>query len=648
MQAANSSQNQASQKPPVQKAVEVGRIMSVGSSKALVRLNKSIIVNGQLHFAQLGTILKIMTRQSLVVCMVSSLKIGDPDEEGLRDGCIAQVDILGEITTNQTTRITQFFRGVRSFPVLNEAVMTMTQAELRTIFNRDNEQCISVGKLQQDNSIVANVRTDDLLSKHFAIIGSTGSGKSCTVALVLQAILHENRNAHVVLFDPHNEYSRSFGSLAEVISGNNLDLPIWLFNFEETVELLTSEIEDHRREEQEILHEVILKAKQLYERMSQNGAVSSQLKIGDLEKELGRAGAHISLDSPVPYRIRDLIKLIEHEMGKLQNSNNLQPFMRLKRRIQMILSDPRYQFIFRNQAAANPIESIIGRIFRIPVNNKPISILDFSSIPSEAMNIVVSVVSRLAFDLAVWSDRKIPILLVCEEAHRYVPADPSLGFNSTRKIISRIAKEGRKYGVSLGIISQRPSELEPSTLSQCSTIFSMRLSNEVDQNFVRAAVPDGADELLSFLPSLGTAETMIFGESVNMPMRVILNTLAEEYRPHSSSAKFTQLWAEDRTTPEFMRSVYQNWRSRTTPRDNQQGVAPNPNSAPTQASTAAPSARPSAPMPKSRVPTKQAQMRSVAQNSAGNPAIAQARMTAGNRKQSLADVKKILNGAFNS
>ncbi len=649
MQAANGFQNQTSHQQSVQKAVEVGRIMSVGSSKALVRLNKSIIVNGQLHFAQLGTILKIMTRNSLVVCMVSSLKIGDPDEEGLRDGCIAQVDILGEITTNQTTQVTQFFRGVRSFPVLNEAVMNMTQAELRTIFNRDNEQCITVGKLQQDNSIVANVRTDDLLSKHFAIIGSTGSGKSCTVALVLQAILQENRNAHVVLFDPHNEYSRSFGSLAEVISGSNLDLPIWLFNFEETVELLTSEIEDHRREEQEILHEAILKAKQLYERMSQNGAVSSQLKIGDLEKELGRAGSHISLDSPVPYRIRDLIKLIEHEMGKLQNSNNLQPFMRLKRRIQMILSDPRYQFIFRNQAAANSIESIIGRIFRIPVNNKPISILDFSSIPSEAMNIVVSVVSRLAFDLAVWSDRKIPILLVCEEAHRYVPADPSLGFNSTRKIISRIAKEGRKYGVSLGIISQRPSELEPSTLSQCSTIFSMRLSNEVDQNFVRAAVPDGADELLSFLPSLGTAETMIFGESVNMPMRVILDTLAEEYRPHSSSAKFTQLWAEDRTTPEFMRSVYQNWRSRTTPRNTQQDVAPTPNAAPPRAPAASPSTRrPPAPMPESRVPTQQSHMRSVAQQSTGNPAIAQARSIPGSRKQSLADVKKILNGAFNS
>jgi len=649
MQAGNTVQNQGATPVRSNQAVEIGRILSVGSSKAMVQLNKSIIVRGQLHLAQLGTILKIITRESLVICMVSSLKIGAADDEGMSDGCIAQVDILGEISTNKTTRTTRFFRGVRSFPVLNEAVMTMSGEELELIFNRESEQCISVGRLQQDGNIIAKVRTDDLLSKHFAIIGSTGSGKSCTVALVLQAILAENRNAHVVLFDPHNEYSKSFGNMAEVIGGDTLDLPIWLFNFEETVELLASEIEDQRREEQEILHDLILRAKQLYDRMTKKGELSSQVKIGDMEKELGRNGAHITLDSPVPYRVRDLLKLIDHEMGKLENSNNLGPYMRLRRRINTILNDPRYQFVFRNQASANSIESIIGRIFRIPVNNKPISILDFSSIPSETLNIVVSVVSRLAFDLAVWSQRKIPVLLVCEEAHRYVPADASLGFNSTRKIISRIAKEGRKYGVSLGIISQRPSELEPSTLSQCSTIFSMRLSNEVDQNFVRSAVPDGADELLAFLPSLGTAESMIFGESVNMPMRVILNTLAEQYRPHSSSAKFTDLWAEDRSTPEFMQQVFENWRTRNTPREPQEEQTP------AQTLRRQPSRQPARPAANGhhQQPTTQNQMRAVAQRSAAaqpRHAPAQPQRASGQpmRKQSLSDVKKILSGAFNS
>ncbi len=542
--------------------IEIGRVLTVESSSVRISINKLIIRNNQLQKAQIGTILKIITSDSVVVTMVSSLAIGTADDEGLKDGCIATLSILGEITTNATTRETKFFRGVKSFPVLNEAVYNMSPTELELIFNREKSTCIEIGRLQQDNSIVAKVRTDDLLSKHFAIIGSTGSGKSCTVALVLQAILAQSPHGHIVLFDPHNEYSKSFGERAEVIDNASLDLPLWVFDFEETVELLASDNIEHAAEEREILHDLILKAKRLYDRSLKSNEISSQLKLDSVDAELQRA-THISLDSPVPYRVRDLLKLVEYHMGKLENNSNLAPYKRLKNRINTMIVDPRYQFILRNQTAPRPIEEVIGRIFRIPVNNKPISILDFSSVPEEALNIVVSVVSRLAFEIATWSERQIPILLVCEEAHRYIPRDKSLGFHSTRRMIGRIAKEGRKYGVSLAIVSQRPSELEPSTLSQCSTIFSMRLSNEIDQNFVKAAVPDGAADLLSFLPSLGTAETMVFGEAVNLPMRVNLNNLPAQYRPHSSSADFTDLWQRDTTSPEFMGQVFDRWRNRS-------------------------------------------------------------------------------------
>ena len=647
--------NRTQVQPAVQayKAVEVGRVLTVGSSVAVMSINKSIIRNGRLHMAQIGTILKILTSKSIVVAMVSSLRIGATDDEGLGDGCLANLNILGEITTNPATKETKFFRGVRSFPVLNEAIYNMSPDDLRMIFNKETASCIEIGRLQQDNSIIAKVRTDDLLSKHFAILGSTGSGKSCTVALVLQAILKENGNAHVVLFDPHNEYSKSFGPMAEVISNDTLDIPIWMFDFVETTELLTSDIEDHAREETEVLHDVLLKAKRLYDRAMKKGDTSAQTKLDDVEAELQRA-THITLDSPVPYRIRDVIKLLDHSMGKLENNSNLGPYKRLKRRIQMLMADPRYQFIFRNQASPLPIDDLVGRIFRIPVANKPISILDFSGIPSEALNVVVSVVARLAFELATWSERRIPVLLVCEEAHRYIPADKSLGFHSTRRIIGRIAKEGRKYGVSLGIISQRPSELEASTLSQCSTIFSMRLSNELDQNFVRAAVPDGAAELLSFLPSLGTAETMVFGESVNLPMRVILNTLEEEYRPHSSSAEFTDLWNRPDVSPEFMSTVFDRWRARSltkTGNQNSSGRLATPQAAvnsarhslrqqaavnPPQPQRPQPMAQPVAqPGVRQAVTASASQMRQHLQSAAAT------------KPSSLSDVKSMLNTAFN-
>ncbi len=546
------------------KQIEVGRIMSVGSSSADISVNKSIISNNHLHLVELGTVLKIVTNSSLVVAMVSELRVGAEDNEGMRDGCIAKLSILGEISTNKTTRETKFFRGVRTFPVLNQPVLTMVSAELELIFSTGNSPSITVGRMQQDDNIIARVKTNDLLSKHFAIIGSTGSGKSCTVALVLQAILDENRNAHIVLFDPHNEYSKSFGELASVVGPTQFDLPIWLFDFEETAELLTSEILDHKREETDVLQEIILKAKQLFDRSKQSGAnVSVQAKVEDVTKNLHRAAAHISLDSPVPYRMRDVLKLLEYYMGRLENSGNIGPYKRLIRRINSLMADPRYQFVFRNQASPRSIKELTGAIFRIPVAGKPICILDFSGIPAQTLNIVVSVVSRLAFELAMWSQRQVPILLVCEEAHRYIPADINSGFAATRRSISRIAKEGRKYGVSLAIISQRPSELEPSTLSQCSTIFSMRLGNERDQNFVRAAIPDGAADLLSFLPSLGTAETMVFGESVSLPMRVVLNNLAEDRRPHSSSAEFTELWNAGEISSEYMDGVFENWRKRS-------------------------------------------------------------------------------------
>ena len=567
---AQQKQVEPSQVKNYKRPLEIGRVISVESSKITISVSKSLIRNNQLKNAQIGTILKIITHESLVVAMVTSLTIESVDDEGMSDGCVATLRIMGELFTNHTTRETKFFRGVKTFPVLNSAVQQITPAELALIFENGSDSTIEIGRLQQDKTLSAQVRVNELLSKHFAILGSTGSGKSCAVALVTQAVLDANPMAHVVLFDPHNEYSKSFGHKAHVTRYDTLNLPIWLFNFEETVELLSSQIPDQAREEEEVLNDVILKAKRFYkisQEKERNQTNKGPLKVEDVEAELLRSSSGISLDSPTPYRVRDLIKILDNEMGKLENSSNLAPYIRLKRRTETYLSDPRYQFVFRNQARPDSIENVLGSIFRIPVQGKPISILDLSGIPSAALNIVVSVVTRLAFELALWSQRQIPILLLCEEAHRYIPADRSLGFASTRRAISTVAKEGRKYGVSLGIISQRPSELEASTLSQCSTIFSMRLSNERDQHFVRAAVPDGAVELLNFLPSLGTAETIVFGESVNLPMRVVLNHLPANLRPHSSSAEFSVQWNKPDLTKDQMNMVYENWHHRA-PKNN--------------------------------------------------------------------------------
>jgi hypothetical protein len=237
---------------------------------------------------------------------------------------------------------------------------------------------------------------------------------------------------------------------------------------------------------------------------------------------------------PVPYRISDLVDQIKHQMGRLETQKDLRPYKHLISRIEAVVQDPRYSFMFGKMMVEDNLGDILKHIFRIPVNDKPITIVQLVGLPTEIVNVIVSILARLAFDLALWSDGKLPITFVCEEAHRYVPHEKDVGFEPTKRIISRIAKEGRKYGISLCIVSQRPGDLDPTILSQCSTIFTMRLSNERDQQIVKSAVTDAAESLLRFLPSLGTREAIAFGEGITLPSRIMLMELPDIALPKAA------------------------------------------------------------------------------------------------------------------
>jgi hypothetical protein len=195
------------------------------------------------------------------------------------------------------------------------------------------------------------------------------------------------------------------------------------------------------------------------------------------------------------------------------------------------------------------------------VNGKPLTIIDLSGVPAEVTDVVVSLVCRLIFNFALWSDRKRlpPVLLVCEEAHRYVPASEPIGFGATSRAITRIAREGRKYGVSLALISQTPLELSGQVLSQCGTVFAMRLGH-LDQTFTGAAWPGVARGILEALPSLRTQEAIAFGEGVPLPMRIRLNDLPRDHRPHSDSAKFSEAWQSDCGDAELLEEGIRCWR----------------------------------------------------------------------------------------
>lgn len=539
----------------------VGRVVSVSGSQ-LVMLHDNPAANGIVseppkgpanadakapangHTSlQIGSLLKMQTPSTIVFGMVSGLSIPVPATDNTQDQemKIVELELLGETAKGVANGHAVFQRGVSMFPALGDSVFATTQDDLALVYACPDASTFKVGTIHQDQAIPAYVVTDDLLGKHFAILGTTGSGKSCAVALILRAILAEHDNAHIVLLDPHNEYARAFGEAAEVLSPDNLQLPYWLLNFEEMVEVVLGGEAQDSPAAVAILNEAIPAAKRQF------------LKSDD-------GNLTVTVDTPVPYRLTDLVQCVDDEMGKLDKPEETAPYLKLKARLNALRADKRFAFMFGGLTVRDNMAEILSRILRIPVDGKPATIMDLSGVPSEILNVVVSVLCRLTFDFALWSERSVPVLLVCEEAHRYAPNDTKLGFEPTKRALARIAKEGRKYGVSLCVVSQRPSELSPSMLSQCNTIFAMRLSNQNDQDFVRGAMRESATGLLEFLPSLHNAEAIVVGEGVPVPVRLVFDELPEECRPQSGTATFSDAWQRAGEDKDFIDNVVTRWR----------------------------------------------------------------------------------------
>lgn len=388
---------------------------------------------------------------------------------------------------------------------------------------------------------------DELLGKHFAVLGTTGSGKSCSVTVLLQAILDVAANGHIILLDPHNEYSRAFSGSAEVIDPTSLNLPHWLLNFEESIELYVGKTEHAATSQTNIIKEAILAARRNFGNQ------------GILKES-------ITVDTPVPYKLSDVLAEVRRQAPTAPSQRTSHD--KIIAKIESLQTDKRFSFLIRPDAdVSDGLADIVSQYLRIPVSNKPISIIDLSGVPSNVVDVVVSVLCRMIFDFAVWSPRpvKVPILLVCEEAHRYAPRSDEAAFQPTKKALSRIAKEGRKYGVSLGLVSQRPSELAETILSQCNTLIALRMSNEQDQHFVQRALPDGVRSLVDVLPTLRAQEALIVGEGTAVPVRVKFSELPEDRRPHSADVPFASLWREDSAKTEYVTEVLRRWRQQERP-----------------------------------------------------------------------------------
>ena len=501
----------------------LGRVVACNGSRATIA---AVAEDGGTDLTELwsvGKLISISVGTNRVAAMVYAMNTNNIGWGEEQDNLFRiEVELLGEVRVEPDGR-EEFSSGISAYPYLGAIAHRIRARDLMRIFDAGKDSSCVIGKLTQDESIDAAIHIPSMLSKHFAVVGSTGVGKSTAVSLLLHKAIGADPKLRVLILDPHNEFAAAFPKHAVVIDTETLDLPFWLMRLEEF-----SEVVFRGRpavpEELDALRDLIPDAKRAFR------GSDSTLMRRQSEK------ASVTADTPVPYRMADLLALIDERIGRLEGRQEKPHLRSLKMRIISAINDPRYHFMFSNNTITDTIMETIAEIFRIPGDGKPICTFQLAGIPSEVVNSVASVLCRMAFELTLWSDGAIHMLVVCEEAHRYIPADPTLGFLPTRQAIARIAKEGRKYGVSLGIITQRPGELDQTILSQCSTLFAMRLANDRDQDIIRSAIPNSSISTTSFLSSIGNGEAIAFGEAIAVPMRMRFSRVADNLLPKASGS----------------------------------------------------------------------------------------------------------------
>ena len=472
-----------------------------------------------------------------------------------------------------------FQRGVSVFPTLDDEVHVVTEADLSVIYSKLGEAPITIGSHSSSESLAAVVDVERIVTRHAAIVGSTGSGKSNTVACLLKALGNGGYpSAKVVVIDPHGEYGSAFQGLSRVFSIGDksfpLVIPYWAMSFDELAWFFID-----RRTGTESLQDSAFRER-IFE-MRKGGA--SSLKAGSV------AATEITVDSPIPFDIRKLWyefdyqerasfktnacqkgdeELIENGDAKTLKPARFRPvglgsaapfrnkaaigILPQMNRLYTRLKDKRFEFMCSPgsyDGSNHDLDELVGSWFN---HSDPLTVFDLGGIPFEVVDLVVGMLTRIIFEMWFWGrdlsgvGRQAPTLVVFEEAHSYLPRGEGRfiqGF--ARKAVQRIFKEGRKYGVGAIVVSQRPSELDETILSQCGTFFSLRLANSEDQGRVKAIVPDALSGLIDLLPALRTGEAVVLGEAVPLPCRIRIPLV--EPRPRSDDPPVAEHWKKGRS-----------------------------------------------------------------------------------------------------
>jgi DNA helicase HerA-like ATPase len=547
----------------------IGKLIEVDGTHVIAELDPNIkelsrVFGGETYpIGQFGSIVKIHFGRKIIYGYVGRLRMKAEyeKERGIvsspgPDSRIVEADIFGEGEWKYNTQKEppewelDFERGVSTFPLPQQTIYLTPTKELKFIYGHGKGATIIIGEHVGSGGTQCHAELNELLGKHTAVLGSTGAGKSGTVAAVIHSLLekgkheeYEKWNPRIIVLDPHNEYGKAFSENIRLSTDEgSLLLPYWLLNLHETFSLIIGKTEFQATSQMNIIKKALLSART-------DGAISLSL---DHNK--------INVDSPVPYKLKKLEEEINND--KPSQASKQESHNSILNKITILKDDARMKFLMDEWSGEeDDFVNVVSQFIGI---KKPVQIIDLSGVPNEVAGIASSVIARTLFNYKVWQTREEresdPILLVCEEAHRYVPNIGEAQYEAAQAAIRRIAKEGRKYGLGLILVSQRPSEVEATVLSQCNSWIVLRLSNERDREHVKSILPDSLAELTKVLSGLRRREAIFVGQAVMLPSRILVRKLERTQLPRSYDIDFDKGWQFEPTKEDLILEIGNRWR----------------------------------------------------------------------------------------
>lgn len=565
----------------------IGKIIEVNGIQIVADLNPDLLELSRIYagdvyqIGQFGSIIKVHFGRRIIYAFVSRLRMKSEYEADIGrlpsisyDQRILEADLFGEAEwrydDSQNDWKLEFERGVSTYPLPQQTIYLTSRSELKSIYEHGDTPSIEIGEHVSIGKSPCYADLNELLGKHTAVLGATGVGKSAAVASIIHNILdrkkvfeHDEWHPKIIILDPHNEYASAFTEHKRLSTDEGtLSLPYWLLNLDETINLLIGKTEYVATSQANIIKNALLEARK-------KSAETLELSTNRL-----------TVDSPIPYKLGNpsnsddfgksadgtgndgIVEEINLQRPSGQNKSNHESYNSVLNKLELLMNDERLSFMMKSwDGNFDPMTDILKQLID---NDSSVTIIDLSGVPNEIAGTVSAVIVRTLFSVKIWQTEEerhaSPVLLVCEEAHRYIPDTGEAQYEMAQDAIRRIAKEGRKYGIGLFLVSQRPSEVEATVLSQCNSWIVLRITNGADKNYVHNILPDSMEGLTKTLSGLRRREAIFVGQAATLPSRVMLSELREDRLPRSDDIDFDKGWQSDVISINQLQQIAERWR----------------------------------------------------------------------------------------